>query len=97
VIVVVGPDGKSVRVFEAYLDSKECVPEFHRDAEGEKGRAANAEREIFTDSITGSGWNFKGCAVRGQAAGQCLKAVPAMQDYWFDWQLYHPRTTVHGR
>jgi hypothetical protein len=97
VIVVVGPDGKSIRVFEARLEGRDSVPDFYRDPDAEKGGAANADRAILMDSITGSGWSFKGCTVRGPAAGQCLTPLPAIKDYWFDWQLYHPNTTVHNQ
>jgi hypothetical protein len=87
VIVVVGPDGKSVRVFDARMRDREAVPEFYREDGG----------AILIDSLTGSGWNFKGCAVRGPATGECLRAVPALKDYWFDWHLYHPQTTVYSK
>ena len=97
VIVVVGPDGKSVRVFEARIDGRDDLPEFYRNADAEKGGTANAGRAILIDSLTGSGWNFQGCAVSGPATGKCLGAIPAIKDYWFDWHLYHPQTTVHMR
>jgi hypothetical protein len=95
VIVVAGPDGKSLRVFEARVQGYEGVPDFYRDPDAEKDGAAGAARPILTDSATGSRWTFQGCAVQGPASGQCLRAVPAIRDYWFDWQLYHPNTTVH--
>jgi hypothetical protein len=97
VIVVVGPDGKSVRVFEARINGYESVPEFYREPDAEKAGAALAGRAILIDSVTGSGWTFQGCAVRGPASGQCLSAIPAIKDYWFDWQLYHSNTTVHNK
>jgi hypothetical protein len=80
-IVLVGPDAKSIRVFEASSD-------FFRDA------IPSQDNAIMTDSATGSRWAFNGCAVSGEAKGQCLKPVTALKDYWFDWQLYHPDTTV---
>ena len=94
VIVVTGPDGKSVRVFVAEIAGHEGVPEFYRSADADK---AGATGELMIDSATGSGWTFQGCAVRGPAAGECLKSIPAIRDYWFDWHLYHPSTTVHTR
>lgn len=83
VLVVVGPDGKSLRVFEASSD-------FFRDA------AINNSNDgaLMTDSATGSRWAFNGCAVSGDLKGQCLKPVTALKDYWFDWQSYHPDTTI---
>ncbi len=83
VLVVVGRDGKSLRVFEASSD-------FFRDA------ATNNSNDgaLMTDSATGSRWAFNGCAVSGDLKGQCLKPVTALKDYWFDWQSYHPDTTI---
>ena len=97
VIVVVGPDGKSVRVFEVATDPKKATPDFYRDTDAEKPGAEIAQRAILTDSETGSGWTFQGCAVRGPASGKCLRPIPAIKDYWFDWHLYHPSTTVHNK
>jgi hypothetical protein len=82
---VAGPDGKSVRVFEARIEGREDLPEFYHTGSG---------TTIFVDSLTGGGWNFQGCSVSGASAGQCLRPVPAIKDYWFDWHLYHPQTTV---
>jgi hypothetical protein len=92
VIVVVGPDDKSIRVFEARLPGNDGVPEFYRKPAG-----SDAGTAMLIDSATGSGWTFRGCAVNGPAAGQCLRPVPALKDYWFDWKLYHPNTTVHSK
>jgi hypothetical protein len=89
VIVVVGPDQLSVRVFEARIDGHDGSLEFYRQTE--------AGRPLMVDSATGSGWNFKGCAVEGPAAGKCLRAITALKDYWFDWRIYHPQTTVYNK
>ena len=86
VIVVVGPDSKSVRVFEARVEGHVEASDFYRNIDGPA---------LFTDSVTGSGWNFQGCGVSGPAVGKCLKALPALKDYWFDWHRYHPQATVH--
>lgn len=101
VIVLVGSDAKSIRVFEASFKAavagQPSIPEFYRDADADSIGAANATRPILMDSITGSRWTFAGCAASGPAAGQCLKPVPSIKDYWFDWQLYHPKTTVFAK
>jgi hypothetical protein len=78
VLVVVGPDRSSIRVFEA--------AEF-TFARGEGGN-------VMQDAETGSGWNFQGCAVDGKLAGRCLKEIDAYKDYWFDWMNHHPQTSV---
>ena len=96
VIVVTGPDAKSVRVFEARFNGDESTPEFYCHSEAQSGSAFDSRRAMFIDSVTGSEWSFQGCAVSGPAQGQCLKALPAIKDYWFDWHLYHPQTTVHS-
>ena len=91
IIVVVGPDNKSIRVFESTIKNFAGIPDFYRQP------GTNPANPILMDSATGSAWTFKGCAVNGPAAGQCLRPLPALKDYWFDWQLYHPNTTVHSK
>ena len=88
-ILVVGPDDKSVRVFSARLPGSD-VAEFYRLTDSKPGSG----KPLMTDSVTGSGWNFEGCAIEGPARGECLEPIPALKDYWFDWHIYHPNTTV---
>jgi Protein of unknown function (DUF3179) len=78
VLVVVGSDGASIRVFDA------AELTFTR-GEGDR---------VMQDADTGSGWNFQGCAVDGKLAGRCLKEIDAHKDYWFDWMNHHPDTAV---
>jgi hypothetical protein len=78
VLVVVGPDGSSIRVFEA------------AELTFARGEGGN----VMQDAETGSGWNFQGCAVEGKLAGRCLKPIDAYKDYWFDWMNHHPQTSV---
>jgi Protein of unknown function (DUF3179) len=78
VLVVVGPDGASIRVFEA------------AELTFARGEGGN----VMQDAETGSGWNFQGCAVDGKLAGRCLKQIDAYKDYWFDWMNHHPQTSV---
>jgi hypothetical protein len=78
VLVVVGPDGASIRVFEA----------------AELTFARGDGDRVMQDAETGSGWNFQGCAVDGKLAGRCLKAIDVNKDYWFDWMNHHPETGV---
>jgi hypothetical protein len=85
VLLVAGPDGKSVRAFRSRLDGSEV--EFFR-----KNGSSDF---LLVDSANASEWNFKGCAVSGSATGKCLEALPASKDYWFDWRNYHPDTTVY--
>lgn len=92
VIVVLGPDNKSVRVFKARLHRDEIATEFYRNP----GTPA-LTGALFMDAGTGSEWNFSGCAVSGKSKGSCLTPVPSIKDYWFDWRNYHPDTTIFRR
>jgi len=85
ILLAMGPDNKSVRVFVSRLDGKDV--EFFRKS----GDPA----WIMMDSTFGSEWNFQGCATNGPAQGKCLESLPALKDYWFDWRNYHPSTTIY--
>jgi Protein of unknown function (DUF3179) len=87
ILLVVGPDKASIRVFQT----------------GEAGGpmtfvpvpAANPNsQQVIRDVETESTWNFEGCAVEGRLKGQCLKPLDSNKDYWFDWMNHHPATTV---
>jgi hypothetical protein len=90
VLVVVGPDDASIRVFRARLSTSDAAPDYYR-------KTSAAQSGLFLDSATGSEWAFNGCAVSGKLAGKCLEPVNALKDYWFDWRNYHPQTTVFRR
>lgn len=97
VLLLVGPDQKSIRVFRARQNAGEATPEFYRKVSTEKSPASAVKAPLFLDSQTGSEWNFDGCAVNGKFVGRCLTLVPAVKDYWFDWRNYHPDTSVFNR
>ncbi len=84
VLLVVGEDKRSVRVFERMIDGRSV--EFFQKP--------NATPLRLLDAATGSEWDFTGHAVGGQLAGRQLKQVPALNDYWFDWHSYHPDSTL---
>jgi len=84
ILLVVGPDGKSVRAFVSRLDGKDI----------ELFRKSGSEW-VMVDSTSGSEWNFQGCAITGPAQGKCLQPLPVLKDYWFDWRNYHPETSVY--
>jgi uncharacterized protein DUF3179 len=86
VVLVAGPDGKSVRAFVSQVDGQD-LELFH------KGDTAWG----LIDSTTASEWNFRGCATSGPATGKCLAALPVLKDYWFDWRNYHPATSIFHR
>jgi len=86
IVLVLGPDGKSVRVFRAALNNSEI--ELYRDQQNTQWQLVDGR---------GNTWNFQGCAISGPAAGQCLQQIRYLKDYWFDWRNYHPLTTVAGQ
>jgi hypothetical protein len=86
VLIVVGPDGQSVRAFRDQIPGVDGIPDFYR-------MTANA---LMMDAATGSQWNFQGCAISGKAKGACLDRIPMLKDYWFDWRNYHPKTALWG-
>ena len=97
-LVVLGPDGKSFRVFLSRIDGKDTEFFLQQDATGPSAddKTANAAWALV-DSTTASRWNFQGCAISGAAKGKCLDRIPALKDYWFDWRNYHPDTTIYKR
>lgn len=97
VLLVVGGDGQSVRVFRRRVPHSLSEPNFYRvvnrSTAGADPRKPDA---LFMDAETGSEWNFEGCATSGKLTGVWLERVNALKDYWFDWRNYHPATTVYG-
>src|ERR1700722_1064289 len=75
VLIVVGPDGQSVRAFRDQIPGVDGVPDFYRLTENKPG-------VLMIDAATGSEWNFQGCAVSGKAKGACLDRTPMLKDYW---------------
>ena len=90
-LLALGPDGKSFRVFVSRIDGRDA--EFFLQGDD----AGNAGKKDWTllDTLTASQWNFQGCATSGTSQGKCLDRIPALKDYWFDWRNYHPDTTVY--
>src|SRR5581483_6740509 len=91
VLLAVGQDGQSVRVFRERIPGISGSPDFYRITAGSRPEA------LLMDSATGSEWNLRGCAISGEAKGTCLERIPAVKDYWFDWRNYNPHTSVFGK
>jgi hypothetical protein len=85
IVLVMGEDGRSVRVFERRVDGREL----------NLFAKAGPPPLRLLDAETGSEWSFAGEAVSGPLAGKKLPRVYALKDYWFDWRLYHPQTAVY--
>ena len=87
ILIVVGPDGQSVRAFRAQAGGSQREPDFYR---------LDEKSASLMDDATGSRWNFQGCAVDGSEKGVCLERLNIIKDYWFDWRHYNPATSVFG-
>jgi hypothetical protein len=84
-IIVVGDDHRSVRAFETTVDGRPL--EFF-------AKAGTPALQLV-DGEHGSLWDFAGRATAGPLAGRQLKKVVVLEDYWFDWKLYNPKTDVY--
>jgi hypothetical protein len=89
-VLVVGPDQASIRVFRAQLAGESNTLAFARTLD-----TAPGEANIMADEQTGSIWNFQGCAVEGKWVGRCLTQMDANKDYWFDFLNHHPDAKVY--
>jgi hypothetical protein len=85
VLILVGPDNRSVRAFERNVDGRKL--EFFK-------KAGDSVLQLV-DAETGSEWDFAGRATSGALAGKQLRKVSVLEDYWFDWQIYHPNTSIY--
>ena len=94
-LLVLGPDGKSFRVFVSRIDSHDA--EFFLQSNSQADASTDKKDWTLLDTLTNSQWNFQGCATAGPAQGKCLDRIPALKDYWFDWRNYHPDTTIYKR
>ena len=92
VVLVAGPDGKSIRVFLSQLPDAQPAQFF----KSQSSPSASTQWDLI-DSAHANHWNFQGCATSGPDTGKCLTEVPYLKDYWFDWHLYHPGTTIYSR
>jgi hypothetical protein len=81
-IVVVGPDGASIRVFQGIVENRDLT------------FARGVDDRGISDIDTASVWNFQGCAIEGKLTGSCLAEIDAHKDYWFDWMNHHPDSAV---
>lgn len=85
IFIVVGEDKKSVRAFERSVDGRKL--EFFVKPQ--------ASPLMLVDAETASEWDFSGKSTRGPLAGHQLKKVSLLNDYWFDWKAYNPKTTIY--
>lgn len=102
VAVWLGPDGRSVRVFDRRPGRRvDRGPGHHPeprvgDRFGDRPLdLVAAEDGTLRDLATGSTWSFTGKATAGPLAGEQLEKIYLLVEYWFDWKTYHPDTAVH--
>jgi hypothetical protein len=88
VLLVVGPDNRSVRIFRKRVDGRYLTADFYRLGGG-------STKALLMDS-NGNHWNFEGCMTGSKLANSCLQPLNIIKDYWFDWRHYNPATTVYG-
>ena len=84
ILLVLGPDGQSVRAFRRKLPGTQETAEFYLLSDKDAG--------FMMDSIQGKKWNFQGCT----DSNECLERIDLIKDYWFDWRHYHHDTTVYS-
>jgi hypothetical protein len=90
IILVLGPDGISVRAFARQMGAKTL------DFYG-RGGANTSDPWALLESTTLNEWSFDGCAATGEMQGRCLERIYILKDYWFDWQHYHPKSGIYQR
>ena len=85
IFIVLGEDKRSVRAFESSVDGRKLEFFFK----------PNTSTFAMGDAETGSEWDFTGKATGGQLNGRQLKRISILNDYWFDWVSYNPKTRVY--
>lgn len=85
IVLVVGDDQKSIRVFERTIDGRKLELLARPDTTPLR----------LVDAETGSEWDFSGRAVSGPLAGRVLTKAKALKEYWFDWKIYQPDTALY--
>jgi hypothetical protein len=89
VLLVLHPDGLSLRCFDRRVDG--LALDLVRPPCGPPPLGPD---ELLRDRETGSAWDFTGAARSGAHAGSRLRPIPCLKDDWFDWKLYHPGGAV---
>jgi hypothetical protein len=85
IFIVLGDDRRSVRAFERSVDGRKL----------EFLLKPNINTFAMVDAETGSEWDFTGKATSGQLSGRQLRKVAILNDYWFDWMTYNPKSLVY--
>lgn len=86
-LIVLDEDKKSARAFDRSVEGK--VMEFFAKPDSKALRLVDAE--------TASEWDFSGKAISGTMKGKQLRKIYVLSDYWFDWEIYNPKTSIYQR
>ncbi len=84
-LLVVADEGESIRCFDRRLDGEVLDLYLKPDSEGPL---------VLVDSQTGSEWDFSGQSIAGPMAGKSLQKIHILRDFWFDWKIFHPESSV---
>jgi hypothetical protein len=85
-LLVLDKDKRSARAFDRRVDGR--VLEFFAKPGTNPVQLVDAE--------TASTWDFSGKSLSGALQGRQLNKIYALSDYWFDWQLYNPQTSIYS-
>jgi hypothetical protein len=85
IFIVLGEDKRSIRAYERRVDGR--LLEFFIKQ--------NTNVLTLVDAETGSEWDFAGQAVSGPLRGRQLAKIAILNDYWFDWITYNPKSLVY--
>jgi hypothetical protein len=85
VAVVLHPDGRSLRCFDRRVGDETL----------DLYLAPGSNPPVILDAKSGSLWDFSGAAVSGPLAGERMRRINCLKDYWFDWKTYHPKSEIY--
>lgn len=84
-VIVFNPGSATARVFDRRVQGRTLTFNLHR----------RGPEVILTDEETSTLWSgLSGKAIKGELAGETLRPVPHMVNYWFAWVAYNPRTRL---
>ena len=82
-LILLHVDGRSLRCFDRRLEGRTL-----------EGFSVTPACPPVIHDETGSEWDFTGLAASGPLAGSRLARVICLKDFWFDWKVYHPDTSL---
>ncbi|MBK7433430.1 MAG: DUF3179 domain-containing protein [Chitinophagaceae bacterium] len=83
IILVLENDGSSFHAWNTRLEDRQF--DLYLDENSQQ----------LKDSSSGSSWNMSGISTAGPFTGKRLPAIPAYQEFWHSWKMFHPATTTY--